>query len=554
MRGAGACYAFPVIMLIWVNSHGGFIFGAIFLGLMFLGETLNRRADPAGALPPRVWRHLGIALAISALALLATPYGLRYPQHLLRALPAKDMGDMRTVRAYLSVFDPRVSHLFYVPYLALAGLILLATAWRRGSWRRIDWALLLTNVAFAILYTRFLRSTYYWAPVFALSAVYLLGQRRGLLWPAARRPRLLLGGVLTLLCLLLAGRAIFTTICSPVGSRWFGFGISYQNPVVEAAFIKEHLSGRRLGNDYGAGGYLLWHLHPDTPVMIDPRSFPFEDWFGEFHQFSSGRQVERFMARFPCEVYCINMSYQRLIGWFLRSPDWTIAFYGPAAVVFVRDGVPFPESEVRASPAIAAINNASQALYVFRFASAIRDWQTAEALITRIEARAFCPKDRHQAAAMRALYEGTRAYYRRDYAEAARRLEGCRRLGFIRDDALLARTYNHLTTIAWSQREDAAALTAARGAVAAQPQDLPSLYNAGVIAWYLQATGADGRPDGNPPPAAAAGRWRGHLAQFLQGARSHPAASDSLKRVAAAILNGQYRQRPPLAIEPPLGQ
>ena len=32
------CYLFPVLMLLWVNSHGGFIFGAVFLFVMGLGE------------------------------------------------------------------------------------------------------------------------------------------------------------------------------------------------------------------------------------------------------------------------------------------------------------------------------------------------------------------------------------------------------------------------------------------------------------------------------------------------------------------------------------
>ena len=59
---------------------------------------------------------------------------------------------------------------------------------------------------------------------------------------------------------------------------WFGFGISYQNSVQEAEFIRNHLSNYFLGNDYDTGGYLLWALSPEQKIFIDPRYFPFKDW------------------------------------------------------------------------------------------------------------------------------------------------------------------------------------------------------------------------------------------------------------------------------------
>jgi len=135
--------------------------------------------------------------------------------------------------------------------------------------------LLLTNAGMAYVYTRYLRSTYYWIPVFALSAVFLLARKQGPFWP--RRPRwapTALAAGIACCALLLASRAGYQSICRPTASRWCGFGISYQNPVEEAEFIRTHLAQYRLGNDYGGGGYLLWRLHPQTKVMIDPRSFP----------------------------------------------------------------------------------------------------------------------------------------------------------------------------------------------------------------------------------------------------------------------------------------
>jgi len=68
-----ACYLFPVLMVLWVNSHGGFVFGAAFLAVMGLGEALNLLFSPKEGIPSGMRRHFFFALFLSGLAVLATP-------------------------------------------------------------------------------------------------------------------------------------------------------------------------------------------------------------------------------------------------------------------------------------------------------------------------------------------------------------------------------------------------------------------------------------------------------------------------------------------------
>jgi len=547
-------YLFPAILLVWVNSHGGFIFGVFFLGLMFAGEMLNMVACQEQALPARVRRHLIYALALSALAILATPYGIRYPLHLLRGLPSRSDEEWRMVRAYLSVFDPRVGHLYYAQYFAAACLLLLALLWRKTR-PGLDWAIVLVNAGFAFVYTKYLRSTYYWVPVFGLTAVLLLARRPALLWPSGRKVAAALGAAVCLLALFFGGRAGYMNLASPTSARWCGFGISYQNPVEEAEYIAAHLADRRLGNDYGGGGYLLWRLAPKTRVMIDPRSFPFRAWLPKYQEFANGRAVEAFLQEFPCEVFCINLTYERATTWFLRDPRWKMAFYGPSAAVFVRNDVPFPESENRAAAGIAQIRSASQALYVFRFALALNDWTTAERLLARMESHFRFPGQRRQMRAMRDLYEATRAYERQDYAEAARRLETCRRGEVIRDDNLLVQAYHRLAVAAWSRGDDRAALGASRAALNVRPDDLSALYNASVIQWYLEARdGAAGARAATADPLPLGARsmsWRDGLRAFLARTEGQPAIREAVRSNAARILAGEYAGRPDLVLPGP---
>ena len=81
-KGWGWSYLFPIIMLVWVNSHGGFVFGAAFLVLAASGEVLNTWFSHGNKLPPVCRRHLARALFLTAVTPFLTPYGASYPAQL----------------------------------------------------------------------------------------------------------------------------------------------------------------------------------------------------------------------------------------------------------------------------------------------------------------------------------------------------------------------------------------------------------------------------------------------------------------------------------------
>ncbi len=388
------CYLLPVLLLLWVNSHGGFIFGVLFLLVVGLGEGLNVLVSPEEAIPKEVRRHFLFALVLSGLVLFATPYGWKYPAYLLTSLAERPEEYFKVIEAYLSTLDPRVANFHYTSYMALAALILLGLVAGGAKRLRPDWAILLTNVAFALLFTRFLRVTYFWAPVFSLGAVHLLARRPKGLRPQGRTAAFGFGCVIALLSVLLGARASLDAVCKPYGPRWFGFGISYQNPVEEAAFIRSYFAGYRLGNDYGSGGYLLWALWPETKVMIDPRQFPFQEWIDRYGAFHSGRGVRAFLRDFPFSVCCVRYECRGLIAWFLHAPDWRPAFYGPSAVVFVRRDIPLPQGAPRVGTGMEKIRNITQALFVFDFAARTRDWETARRVMAGMKERFHCPNQR----------------------------------------------------------------------------------------------------------------------------------------------------------------
>lgn len=80
---------FPVSMALWVNLHGGWIFGLALLGAYALAAFLEslRTADPFARIrSSKRARALGSALGWSVLATLVNPYGWRLHAHIYRYL------------------------------------------------------------------------------------------------------------------------------------------------------------------------------------------------------------------------------------------------------------------------------------------------------------------------------------------------------------------------------------------------------------------------------------------------------------------------------------
>jgi hypothetical protein len=82
---------FPASMLLWVNLHGGWLFGmallAIYTFAAFLESVRTRKTDPFAAIrAAHRARAMAVAWITSALATLANPFGWRLHAHIYRYL------------------------------------------------------------------------------------------------------------------------------------------------------------------------------------------------------------------------------------------------------------------------------------------------------------------------------------------------------------------------------------------------------------------------------------------------------------------------------------
>jgi hypothetical protein len=244
--------AIPVLMLAWVNTHGGFVFGLSFLFAVGLGDLANVRWNPDAALPTAVRRWMWWCWLAAFAVTVVNPHGVRYPLQLFGdyVLRRTERPDQAWNAAYQTIFADNARGLFLVQLgvVMLVGLgILVARAgWNR--WRSVDWALGAANVVFLPFFVIYLRTTFFW-PVVAGYTAFALAAQAEARDPApapVKRWVPVLGGVLVAL---LGVRAVASATLTPRPGSWLGFGTGYTNPVVEADFLaQERLVDARVSN------------------------------------------------------------------------------------------------------------------------------------------------------------------------------------------------------------------------------------------------------------------------------------------------------------------
>ena len=442
--------AVPLIMVLWVNSHGAFLLAAPFLLAAGVGELLSARFSPATAMP-RGQRHWLIGcLAACLLAVNLTPYGPAYPMQLIGdyIFGRQRRPDTAWNVAHLPIWDSSVLGLHLVEYgllmVALLGVAFVLVRVQRQA--PVDWTLVLATIAYLPLYVFQLRTTYFFPVVFAYSLLTLLANKRradagrkqaGAV--ATHRPAV--AALATVTFMALGARAAYATYAAPPAGSWLGFGTSYVNPVVETAYVEREGLGPRLYNIFDSGGYLLSELYPRNQVMVDSRSFPFLSWFPEQFDFANGRSVARFIARYPADVAVLDLLKDRTWLAFLQMDDWRLVFYGPTAAVLVRD--PTAQLMAGSDPRwawVGDLRNASSALNAFEFASFVGDFPTAWAILDQLRgplAHQLGEKDRRQNAYdYQAAYDLLRRG-RSDQAEGLLRSSLARRPMSTRDDVVL---------------------------------------------------------------------------------------------------------------------
>ncbi len=354
-------YLYPLIFALWVNLHGAFVVGLVFLALAFAGEILNRIFFPRESFTTGNLVHFGFAFLLSIAATLLNPYGINYlislfPTAMSAMGSASYTGQYdRFIAAYTNLWPylkgikiPFLSFHFTAWIMTL--MFIAMTGLSINEWvkkRLCDFTLLLISFA---LYWKGMdtsRASYFFPLAFFFFLFYLLIHRL--------KFRSIPAGATFFSLLFIAFLFIiipWVTIRQGIDNKWFGAGIDNYAPVKEVAFLKKHHLEGPIFNDYGIGGYLVWALYPDYKVFIDPRGGLYRNQvFPDYMEFTMKRinaeDIRRFREKYPFRIAIIHYRQMNLIFDFLKAgDDWRLLYFENVAAVLIHKSLlPFIKAE-----------------------------------------------------------------------------------------------------------------------------------------------------------------------------------------------------------------
>ncbi|MCC7209238.1 MAG: hypothetical protein IT323_18140 [Anaerolineae bacterium] len=330
-RKVNRLWLIPVLMLVWVNMHGGFSIGFILLGGFIVGEILGRMFDRAN---PNVitWRRIGELVLVTAVAALVLVLNPNTTQ--MWSYPFRTFG-IGVLQQFIQEWASPDFHLRETwPFIVMLLGVLAAVGL---SGRRIDLTdlVLVSGTAFMALYAGRNIATFALvaAPVLSRHVSAFLEGHGWRLGPA-RRPRgaaLALNWTLIILVCLGAGLKIAATL----EPRTVAAAVTDALPVEAAAYLNRVKPPGPMFNTYNWGGYLMYAA-PDYPVFVDGRTDLYDDEIlGEWLDAMNGRGWQDTFARWNIRLVVIEKD-SPLAALLRQDPGWRETHTDRMAAVFER--------------------------------------------------------------------------------------------------------------------------------------------------------------------------------------------------------------------------
>jgi hypothetical protein len=332
-RNRQGLWLLPVLMAVWVNVHGSFVLGGMLLGLVALGSALERyRARREGrpvAIPPL--RHLLLWGVVTALATLLNPRG-----HEVIGYVAGLLGDPAVQGLIQEWQAPHPASFVGAAFLCYAAVTVLTVLLSR---RRSDATEILTFAVFLAMALGAERHVAWFAlvttPMFVGAAAEIPWIRSSCArveTPAALNRSLIASfGVLVLA----ASPWLKPQLPWPSGVRSL---LSADTPVAAlAALQRDPDPPSRLFHSEAFGSYLMWAA-PERQVFVDTRVelYPLEHW-QRYGETSQGRGARETFELHSVDGLLLDTRRQAgLVGWALRSPDWSLRYRDRRSAYLVR--------------------------------------------------------------------------------------------------------------------------------------------------------------------------------------------------------------------------
>ncbi len=414
-------YLYPPLFILWANVHGAFFLSSLFFISVVIGEILNLKFSRSQAMPAQLRKHFLIALVLCIPAILINPYGYRLPFAIIETVISGQVVGQEYISAYRPTFLLNFPPLFLLDYLIASMLLFVLLIWQKLKVRQTDWVAILAYIVYTILFIQMGRVTYYLGPIFLFTGLDLLTHKEASwVWPKSKWRQHTISILSIAGILFISGRALSLQRCTlshPAIAIEKTFSTSLTTVEEAANYVEKNIPGKKIGNLYEAGGYLMYRFWPERKTMIDPRAFPFVSWIESYFQFMDGEDIENFVRNKEADFWIVNHAKPAVTSWFSESPDWTLVFVGPSSTVFIPKSNKDTKPEI--SEKIGTLDNLTIITNVLSLAFDINNLALAQQLQSAIR-RMPCKNEtvREYETELNEIIIGLRKYSLGEYQEA----------------------------------------------------------------------------------------------------------------------------------------
>src|SRR5271156_1561889 len=313
----------PPLFAVWVNCHGSFFLGLIVLGIFFFSSFFDFRIGSlvSSQWEPRRQRMLGLALALSIVALFLNPTGFRQVLYPLNTLLHQPIG-LSLVQEWRPL---QLNAARGVAWFVTLGCVFLLVIMRRSELFWHELLLLGMGAWLACSHERMLF-------VFGILAAPILSRLLSTEWDSysSKEDRPWANAVL------IGAALVFAFWMFPTRQN-LTEQVVQQNPAKAVDFIKTHRLSGRMFNEYGYGGYLIWAA-PEHPVFIDGRADVFE-WTGVFEEYGQWTSLQSdphtLLDKYGI-TFCLLDRQSSMANVLPLLRDWKLIYSDNISVIFTR--------------------------------------------------------------------------------------------------------------------------------------------------------------------------------------------------------------------------
>jgi len=300
----------PLLMIFWVNVHGGFVLGLVMLGIVGLGESLGLVLHLPGTHTIDKIKWIMLIGILTAAAILVNPHGWEIFVYVFKLMV--DQPSQNLVIEWQSPTPQGVANLtFYFSILAL----LISWVYTK---RKPTLTSVLLTIAFLWLAWTGQRYVVWYGIVVMPILIEAMSDFIPPVWRNVSRRSWMnfLLAVLVFFPLLLVQPWFVEKLPLP-DKYWrqvlrgtsMGPFISVETPIAAVEYLKQHPK-EHLFHEMGHGSYLIWAM-PEQGVFVDPRVelYSLEYWL-DYIRISSGIRYEELLDKYAIERVLLSIALQ----------------------------------------------------------------------------------------------------------------------------------------------------------------------------------------------------------------------------------------------------